>query len=82
MFQKIAELIPKVFLLTHKSDEHSRKISALQEDVRRLENLCQKLLFEIEMLRRDQRAYEENTSLRLENILLRNQRGLPPESSE
>lgn len=82
MLKKLYELIKQVVYLTTTTAQNTADIKELRQAVDNLTDTLQRVVFELAALRREWRQYQElneskfeNLTLRLENILLRMERG-------
>jgi chromosome segregation ATPase len=78
MLKKLYELAKQVFRLTTTTEQNKADIKELRQEVRDLARALQRVVFELETLRREWGQYQElneskfeNLTLRLENIVLR-----------
>jgi len=83
MLKKLYELVKQVFTLTTSTEQNKADIKDLRQEVRDLARTLQRVVFELDALRREWGQYQElneskfeNLVLRIENILLRMERGL------
>lgn len=77
MWDKILETITKVITLTKQSDQNSSDIKEIQREVRELHSWLERLAYEIQKTREEDRHEREKLALRLENELLKFERRLP-----
>lgn len=96
MWKQLIELGNKVFALVRKTQQHEEDIKELREElkgirqdikeinqkVERLAEVVQRLSFEHQRDRENADTQREMQQLRLENILYRFERRLPPGSKE
>jgi len=78
MFKSLLDLARQVLFLARDMDETKARVTALQEEVRKLSDVVKLLAFDLERLRGHGQSEREKLELRLENILLRFERRLPP----
>ncbi len=96
MWKQLVELGNKVFALVRKTEQHDADIKELREDVKairqdikeinqkidRLAEALQRLTFEHQRDRENAETQREMQRLRLENILYRFERRLPPGNAQ
>jgi hypothetical protein len=89
MWKKLFEIVGDLLDLRREVKGHDKRLDELSEFVREISTesmrLSERLLrveLELEHLREQQAAEREMFRLRLENLLLRYQRGLPPGGKE
>ena len=83
MLKKLYELVKQVFHLTTTTEQNKADIKELRQEVRDLARALERAVFELDALRREWEQYQElneskfeNLTLRIENVLLRMERGL------
>lgn len=82
MWKQLLNFGKQIISLTRKTQEHDADIKEIRQELRALSETLQQMQFE-QRHDRDMAARDrENLLLRLENYLLRSERGLPPGGPE
>ena len=77
MWEKIWDLLSKVATLTKDTDRNSQEIKEIRADIRDIYSKLERLAYEIQKTREEDRHEREKLALRLENELLKFERRLP-----
>lgn len=77
MWKKLADILYRQFTLTKTIEEQDKRLSEMRRDIHDLQLAVQRLTFEIERVREEDRQRSEKLVLQLENALLRFERRLP-----
>lgn len=77
MWEKIYDLITKVFSLTIKTEQHDKAIEKLNEEVKELNSLYRDLIIAINRVADRQDSEREKILVLVENQLLKFERRLP-----
>ncbi|MEJ7861578.1 MAG: hypothetical protein WKF90_08070 [Pyrinomonadaceae bacterium] len=77
MWEKIWDVISKVATLTKDTDRNSQEIKEIRADIRDVYSKLERLAYEIQKIREEDRHEREKLALRLENELLKFERRLP-----
>ena len=77
MWEKIWDLLSKVATLTKDTDRNSQEIKEIRADIRDIYSKLERLAYEIQKTREEDRHEREKLVLRLENELLKFERRLP-----
>ncbi len=77
MWEKIWDLLSKVATLTKDTDRNSQEIKEIRADIRDIYSKLERLAYEIQKTREEDRHEREKWALRLENELLKFERRLP-----
>lgn len=77
MWEKIWDLLSKVATLTKDSDRNSQEIKEIRAEIRDIYSMMERLAYEIQKTREEDRHEREKLALRLENELLKFERRLP-----
>lgn len=77
MWEKIWDLISKVVTLTKDTDRNSQEIKEMRADIRDIYSKLERLAYEIQKTREEDRHEREKLALKLENELLKFERRLP-----
>jgi len=77
MWEKIWDVISKVATLTKDTDRNSQEIKEIRADIRDVYSKLERLAYEIQKIREEDRHESEKLALRLENELLKFERRLP-----
>ena len=77
MWEKIWDLLSKVATLTKDTDRNSQEIKEIRSDIRDIYSKLERLAYEIQKTREEDRHEREKLALRLENELLKFERRLP-----
>ncbi len=77
MWEKIWDLLSKVATLTKDTDRNSQEIKEIRADIRDIYSKLERLVYEIQKTREEDRHEREKLALRLENELLKFERRLP-----
>jgi Skp family chaperone for outer membrane proteins len=78
MWKKLYEVLSRLFALTQKVERHDKEILGLQQEMKDLSAVAQRLIYEIQRLNDRETHERDKMQLRLENQLLRFERRLPP----
>jgi predicted nucleic acid-binding Zn-ribbon protein len=78
MWEKIWDLLSKVATLTKDTDRNSQEIKEIRTDIRDIYSKLERLAYEIQKTREEDRHEREKLALRLENVLLKFEKRLPP----
>ncbi len=70
-------MISKVATLTKDTDRNSQEIKEIRADIRDVYSKLERLAYEIQKIRKEDRHEREKLALRLENELLKFERRLP-----
>lgn len=76
MWEKIWDLITKVITLGKQTDKNTEEIKELRREVREIHSWLERLAYEIQKTREEDRHEREKMALRLENELLKFERRL------
>ena len=82
MWEKIWDLLSKVATLTKDTDRNSQEIKEIRADIRDIYSKMERLAYEIQKTREEDRHEREKLALRLENELLKFERRLPSGKEE
>lgn len=82
MWEKIWDLLSKVATLTKDTDRNSQEIKEIRADIRDIYSKLERLVYEIQKTREEDRHEREKLALRLENELLKFERRLPSGDSK
>ena len=77
MWEKIWDLLSKVATLTKDTDRNSQEIKEIRADIRDIYSKLERLAYEIQKTREEDRHEREKLALRLENEMLKFERRLP-----
>ncbi len=77
MWEKIWDLLSKVATLTKDTDRNSQEIKEIRAEIRDIYSKLERLAYEIQKTREEDRHEREKLALRLENELLKFERRLP-----
>lgn len=77
MWEKIWDLLTKTIALAKQTDQNTTDIKELQREVRELNSWLERLAYEVQKTRENDRHEREKLALRLENELLKFERRLP-----
>jgi len=77
MWKKLYEVVSRLLALTQKVERHDKEILGLQQEVKNLTAVVQRLVYEIQRISDRETHEREKMQLRLENQLLRFERRLP-----
>lgn len=77
MFEKLFDLITKVFTLTTRVDRHDKDIEELERENKRLAEIIEKQSLQIEILAHTFKDEREKTMLWVENQMLKFEKRLP-----
>jgi Skp family chaperone for outer membrane proteins len=78
MWKKLYEVLSRLLALTQKVERHDKEILGLQQEVKDLTAVAQRLVYELQRISDRENHERDNMQLRLENQLLRFERRLPP----
>ena len=78
MWKKLYEVLSRLLALTQKVERHDKEILGLQQEVKNLTAVVQRLVYEIQRISERETNERDKMQLRLENQLLRFERRLPP----
>lgn len=78
MWKKLYEVLSRLFALTQKVERHDKEILGLQQDVKDLTAVVQRLVYELQRISDREIHERDKKQPRLENQLLRFERRLPP----
>lgn len=78
MWKKLYEVLSRLLALTQKVERHDKEILGLQQEVKNLTAVVQRLVYEIQRISDRETHERDKMQLRLENQLLRFERRLPP----
>jgi Skp family chaperone for outer membrane proteins len=82
MWKKLYEVLSRLFALTQKVERHDKEILGLQQDVKDLTAVVQRLVYELQRISDRETHERDKMQLRLENQLLRFERRLPPAGTD
>ena len=82
MWEKIWDLLSKVATLTKDTDRNSQEIKEMRADIRDIYSKLERLVYEIQKTREEDRHEREKLALRLENEVLKFERRLPSGKEE
>ena len=77
MWKKLYEVLSRLLALTQKVERHDKEILGLQQEVKNLTAVVQRLVYEIQRISDRETHERDKIQLRLENQLLRFERRLP-----
>lgn len=77
MWKKLYEVLSRLFALTQKVERHDKEILGLQQEVKDLTAVVQRMVYEIQRISDRETHEREKLVLRLENQLLKSERRLP-----
>lgn len=77
MWEKVWDVISKIATLTKDTDRNSQEIKEIRGDIRDIYSKLERLAYEIQKTRDEDRHEREKLALRLENELLKFERRLP-----
>jgi len=77
MWDKIWDLLMKTVTLTKQTDKNTEDIKEIQRELREIHSWLERLAYEIQKTREEDRHEREKLALRLENELLKFERRLP-----
>ncbi len=77
MWKKLYEVLSRLLALTQKVERHDKEILGLQQEVKNLTVVVQRLVYEIQRISDRETHERDKMQLRLENQLLRFERRLP-----
>ncbi len=78
MWKKLLELFRAQVFLARDVQENKEKIARLRQEFDDLSGLVVRLQFEIQLIREEERHEREKLLLKMENVLLRFEKLLPP----
>jgi hypothetical protein len=78
MLKWFADLVSQVVFLTRDMREVRQEVKDLREQVEQLTGVVRELAFELQRVKENEFHEREKMALRLENVLLRFERRLPP----
>ena len=77
MLERLWEMALKLISLTEKTDKNIADIKEIQHEIRDIYSKLERLAYEIQKTREEDRHEREKLALRLENELLKFERRLP-----
>lgn len=77
MWKKLYDVLSRLLALTQKVERHDKEILGLQQEVKNLAAVVQRLVYEIQRISDRETHERDKMQLRLENQLLRFERRLP-----
>ena len=78
MWRNIYDYARRIFKLSEQTEKHTAELKEQQHTLHDLATIVQRLVYEQVRQRENEIHEREKLALRLENILLRSERGLPP----
>jgi Skp family chaperone for outer membrane proteins len=78
MWKKLYEVLSRLLALTQKVERHDKEILGLQQEVKNLTAVVQRLVYEIQRISDRETHERDKMQLQLENQLVRFERRLPP----
>ncbi len=78
MFKQIVEIVRQMLFLIRDVEQNKKNIATLKEQLAETNQLLRQLVFEIQRVSEREQHERERFVLRVENILLRSERQLPP----
>ncbi len=78
MWRQLYDYARHLITLKEQTERNAADIKAIRDELKELTAAVQQLAFELRRVRENEAHEREKMALRLENILLRSQRGLPP----
>ena len=81
MWKKLYEVFSRLFALTQKVERHDKQVLGLQQEMKDLSAVVQRLVYELQRISDRETHERDKIQLRLENQLLRFERRLPPGGS-
>lgn len=78
MWKKLADILYRQFTLTKTVEEQDKRMGEMRRDIHDLQLAVQRLIFEIERVREQDRSEREKLALQLELALVRFEQRLPP----
>lgn len=77
MLKQIYDLLKRLLLVAHESQQNKTEIKELRQELKDLTAVVQRLAYEIHRVSENEAHEREKMALRLENELLKFERGLP-----
>ena len=72
----------QIINLARTTEQNQGDVEKLRQEVKELSSAVQRMMFEFQRLSNNERHEREKMLLRLENHLLRSERGLPPSQDQ
>lgn len=82
MWRQLYDYARHLITLKEQTERNAAEINAIRDELKELTAAVQRLAYELHRVRENEAHEREKMALRLENILLRSERRLPPGSLE
>jgi predicted nucleic acid-binding Zn-ribbon protein len=81
VWREFYEYARRLFTLKDQTDKNTEEIKELRQELKQLSEVVREVVYEIRRMKDNEAHEREKLALRLENMLLRSERGLPPPDS-